>query len=103
MAELWVSTEAIWRDMLLAEALVAVSLNQDLDVLQNCMCPGLNCKTHLSLMGPKHPQTVPIFMCTLASKWPQLLVPLNALFRRVTSNLHVQYRWTQVCAKCAIC
>ena len=52
------------------------------------------CKT-LSLTGLKHPQTVPIFICTLASKWSRLLVPLSTLFRLVTSNLYVEYPWAQ--------
>ena len=58
-------------------------------------------KVHVSrllqdtLAGLKHPQTVSIFICTLASKWPRLLVPLTASFRRVMSNLHVEYPWAQ--------
>jgi len=45
-----------------------------------------------ALTGMKHPQTF-YFICTLASKWPRLLVALTALFRwvRPTSNLHVEY------------
>ena len=48
-----------------------------------------------TLTGLKHPQTVSIFIGTLASKWPWLLVPLTALFRRVTPNLHIEYHWAQ--------
>ena len=31
----------------------------------------------------------------IVSRWPQLLVPLTALFRRVTSNLHDEYPWAK--------
>jgi len=68
------------------------TLSEDFDVLQKCRptCPCF-CKTRMS----ETHKTVHVFLCTLASKWPRLLVPLTALFRRVTSNLHVEYALAQ--------
>jgi len=59
--------------------------------MQKCMCPEF-CRTHSQSETPTNSF---YFYMYISVKMALLLVPLTALFRLVTSNLHVEYPWAQ--------